>query len=232
MKKMFIFITITFFLLTGCSSEDIQNSSVITSDGWSNHEHNWSDFEQNYEYQMMNKFETKVTSPQVSKFLFSFPRTYAWFDLVPVYRFNYYGNSRIAIMWEHTEAIFNCSIVDDEELISRLKKEGYSEVKAFNEETKFAWRKFSENFVKPKYFEQKMIINDLTYGSKTFYNKVVICEPFNNSEAYENEKVVFFDICCDNRDVYYEEVIKTIDNRPVTEMLNTSKEWGLIEPQF
>ena len=184
-----------------------------------------------HEEEMKNKTTVKVTSPLIDMFLFKFSRQYAYFDLVPVYRFNYYGNSRTAILWEHSEAIFNCSIIDDAELINKLKKAGYSEVKSFNEETKFAWDKFKNDFVEPIYFEQKYVAEDVTYGSKTYYNKIVICKPFNNPDAKENEKVVFFDLYCNNRNPYYEEVIKTIDDRPVTEILNTSKEWRLIEPK-
>lgn len=183
-----------------------------------------------HEEEMKNKTIVKVSSPSIDRFLFKFPRQYAYFNLVPVYRFNYYGDSRIAVLWERTEAIFNCSIIDDEELINRLKEAGYSEVKSFNEETKFAWDKFKNDFVKPTYFEQKYVVEDVTYGSKTYYNKVVICKPFNNPDAKENEKTVFFDLYCNNRDPYYEEVIDTVDGRPVTETLNTSKDWGLIEP--
>lgn len=191
----------------------------------------WEISQRRREEAMKNKTLVKISTPLVERFLHMFPLEYAYFDLVPVYRFNYYGNSRIAIIWDHTEAVFNCSIIDDEELINRLKKVGYSEVKSFNKETKFAWDEFKNDFVDPIYFEQKYVAEDVIYGSKTYYNKIVICKPFNNTDAQENEKVVFFDLYCNNRDPYYEEVIKTIDDRPVTEILNTSKEWRLIEPK-
>lgn len=228
MKRVCMFLSVLLLLLTACTSDNVANN-VSSDDGWIHHEMNWSKYYAAKEEQMANKYETKCSSPRANRFLFSFPRTYAWFDLVPVYRFNYYGNSRVAVLWEHTEAIFNCSIIDDEELIRRLKEEGYKEVKTFNKEVKFAWREFEDDFVEPICFEQKFIAEDITYGSKTYYNKVVICKPFNNSDARANEMVVFFDVCCDNREAYYEKVIKTIDGRPVTEILNSVKEWGLIE---
>ena len=230
MKRVCMFLSLLLVLLTACTSGDTANY-VSSDDGWIHkHEMNWSEYYTAIEKEMANKHEAKFSSPRVDAFLFSFPRDYAWFDLPEVYRFNYYGNSRIAVLWEHTEAIFNCSIVYDEELIRSLVKQGYKEVKTFNKEVKFAWREFEDDFVEPRYFEQKLIVKDITYGSKTYYNKIVICKPFNNPDTKENEKVVFFDICGDNREAYYEKVINTIEGRPVTEMLNSSKEWGLIKP--
>lgn len=183
-----------------------------------------------HEEMMSNKETYKITDTRPGYFLYLFPRRFASFKLPAVYRLNFYDNSRRAVLWERTEVIFNCSIIDDKELIDRLQKAGYSEVKSFNKETEFAWREFSDDFVEPKFFEQKYIVEDKTYGSKTYYNKVVICKPFNNPDAKENEWVVFFDIVSNNRRPYYEEVIETIDGRPVTGRSDSSLEWALIEP--
>jgi len=232
MKKICILLVLILVFLVACSTDNSQNVTSTESEKWITPSpfKSTEEVESYIEYYKKNKqVDNGYTSPRVDKFLYAFRLEYAWFDLPEVYRFNYYGNSRVAVLWEHTEAIFNCSIIDDEELIKRLKEEGYKEVKTFNNEVKFAWREFEDDFVEPIYFEQKYVAEDITYGSKTYYNKVVICKPFNNSDARANEMVVFFDICCNNRSMYYDEVTETIDGRPVCEMLNSVKEWGLIE---
>ena len=63
------------------SLKNPQNSSAITSDGWSNHEHNWSDFEQNYEYQMMKIMGAKI-SDYVDNIVFcGGERRHAFYDI-------------------------------------------------------------------------------------------------------------------------------------------------------
>ena len=226
MKKLVIVLSLIALFLTGCATTPIKTSSIE----WGNTLPDKEAEEKAYKEEMANKYTHKIKDTRPGYFLYLFPRRFASFKLPAVYRLNFYGNSRRAVLWDRTEAIFNCSIIDDKELVTRIQKAGYVEVKSFNEETEFAWREFYDDFVEPKYFEQKYVVEDATYGGQTYYNKIVICKPFNNPDAKENEWVVFFDIVSNNGLPDYEEVIETIDGRPVTGRSDSSLEWALIEP--
>ena len=222
MKKLVVFLTLIALFLTGCATTPIETSSTE----WGNTLPDKEAGELGY-IDLMNNKKLKNSNSSVSRFLTRFGRTYSYFEFVPVYRFNFYGNSRTALFWERAEAIFNCSIIDDEELIKTLKKEGFSQVTAFGKKGEFAWKEFENKFVNPKYFEMEYAVENIVY-----YNRIVICEPFDNPDAKENEKVVFYDCVCKNKQVVYEEVESSYNDRPYTCLLESSLEWKLIEHDY
>jgi len=222
LKKLVVFLTLIALFLTGCTTTPIKTSSTE----WGSTAADPEADKKSYEEAMKNKILRK-SYPSVSRFLTRFRTTFSYFEFVPVYRFNFYGNSRTALFWERAEAIFNCSIIDDEELIKTLKKTGFSQVTAFSKKGEFAWKEFENKFVNPKYFEMEYTVENIVY-----YNRIVICEPFDNPDAKENEKVVFYDCVCKNRQTIYEKTESSYNDRPYTCLLESSLEWKLIEHDY